>query len=126
MAFICLEAAEVEDGSWSSLSVSEPESVPSGLIDPGVSSPSFIGFDTGELTKDSPSPFSEPEPWRTSGEEMPGTDSESVETDFPTFCCEDADPEICVFGNSSNFWMFESINERKEKYAQTMNHFTQS
>lgn len=113
MAFMCLEAAEEGVGSCSSLSVSEPESEPSGLTEPGVSSPSFSGLETGELINDSPSPFSEPEPpCRASGEEIPGPESLSVHTDFPTFCWV-ADPGSWPFGKNSYFWMLESVTHNK-------------
>lgn len=84
---MCREAAEEGEGSCSSLSVSEPESEPRELTDPGVSSPSFKGLDTGELMNDSLSPFSEPEPpCRPSGDEMPGAESLSVDAGFPKDC----------------------------------------
>lgn len=87
MAFMCREAAEDGEGSWSSLSVSEPESEPRELMEPGVSPPSFKGLETGELMKDSLSPFSEPEPpCRPSGDEMPGAESLSVDAGFPAVC----------------------------------------
>lgn len=106
IAFMWRDEAEEGDGSCSSLSVSESE--PSGLIDGGVSSPSFMGFGAGELMYDSPSPFSDPEPWCTSGDEIPGTDSVSADTDFPAVGCGVTDPDSGVLGNNSNFCMLDS------------------
>ncbi|MEE6495494.1 hypothetical protein FKM82_002064 [Ascaphus truei] len=86
MGVLCL-AEDEELGSCSSFSASEPDSEPRGLMELGLSSPSFRTLEMGELRKDSPSPLSEPEPGSTSGEEAPGalpvTDSLSGVTGFP-------------------------------------------
>ena len=98
-----IEGPGAGEASASSLSASEPDSEPKGLADPGLSSsppppgPALPGQlppaslearARGDPEKDSPSPFSEPEPGRTSGDDVPGPESApSGDKGFPGCGC---------------------------------------